>query len=87
MACRLENEEKTMKCPICRHGETKSGTASLTLERDNTTIVFRQVPAEVCSNCGEVFHNSEVTTNLLKQAELASAAGVEIDVRRFALAA
>ena len=76
-----------MKCPICRHGVTEPGLASLTLERGTTTLVYRQVPAEICSNCGEIFHDAAVTTDLLKQAELASAAGVEIDVRRYALAA
>ena len=76
-----------MKCPICRHGETQAGSASLTLERGNTTLVLRQVPAEICANCGEVFHESTVTADALKQAEIAAIAGVEIDVRRFAVAA
>jgi len=48
----------------------------------NATIVFREVPALVCENCGEAFHDED----LLKQAEQAALAGVEIDVRRFAVA-
>jgi YgiT-type zinc finger domain-containing protein len=76
-----------MKCPICRHGEMQPGTTSLTLERNNTTVVFRQVPAQICNICGEAFHDAAITSDLLKQAELASAAGVEVDVRRYALAA
>ena len=83
----LENEDQIMKCPICRHGYTHSGNATLTLERSSTTLVFRQVPAQICANCGEVFHDALITNDLLKQAELAAAAGVEIDVRRFAIAA
>ena len=27
----------------------------MTLERDTTTVVFKNVPAEVCENCGEAF--------------------------------
>jgi hypothetical protein len=50
------------------------------------TIVFREVPALVCENCGEAFHEEAVTEALMHQAEQA-AAGVEIDVRRFAQAA
>jgi YgiT-type zinc finger domain-containing protein len=73
-----------MKCPICKYGNTHSETATVTLNRGATTLVFRQVPAEVCENCGEVYHSAEVTEVLLKQAEMAVAAGVEIDVRRFA---
>ena len=76
-----------MKCPICKHGETKPGEVSVTLERGGTTVVFRSVPVEICGNCGEAFHSVEVTEALLKQAETAVAAGVEVDVRRFGLAA
>lgn len=76
-----------MKCPICKHGETKPSTVTVTLERGKATLVFRKVPAKVCENCGEAFHSAEVTSELLKQAESAVAHGVEIDVRSFELAA
>lgn len=76
-----------MKCPVCRHGETRPGVASATLERRGATLVFRNVPAEICNNCGEVFHSAEIASALLGQAEAAANAGVEIDVRKFALAA
>lgn len=75
-----------MKCPICRHGETRPGTTTVPLERGGMTIVLREVPALVCENCGESFHDETVTIALLKQAEQAALAGVEIDVRRFAVA-
>jgi YgiT-type zinc finger domain-containing protein len=75
-----------MKCPICKHGNTHAGTSSLTLERGNSTVVFKRVPAEVCENCGEVFHDAAVTSTLLKQADQAASVGVEIDVRRYAAA-
>ncbi|MBI4809818.1 MAG: type II toxin-antitoxin system MqsA family antitoxin [Nitrosomonadales bacterium] len=75
-----------MKCPICKHGNTHAGTSSLTLERGNSTVVFKRVPAEVCENCGEVFYDATVTSTLLKQADQAASAGVEIDVRRYAAA-
>ncbi len=73
-----------MKCPICKHGYTRPGTATVTLERGASTIIFRQVPAEICDNCGEVFHSADVAEALLAQAEVAVAQGVEID--RIALA-
>ena len=76
-----------MKCPICRHGETRPGAVTVPLECGGMTIVFREVPALVCENCGEAFHDEAVTAALLKQAEQAAAAGVEIDVRRFTVAA
>lgn len=76
-----------MKCPICKHGETHPGTTSVTLERGEATVVFRHVPADICDNCGEAFHSSEVADALLRQANSAIVAGVEVDVRKFALAA
>lgn len=76
-----------MKCPVCRHGETRPGVASVTLDRKGATFVFRNVPAEICDNCGEAFHSAEVASALLSQAEAAAEAGVEVDVRKFALAA
>ena len=75
-----------MRCPICRHGKTRPGAVTVPLERDGMTIVFREVPALVCENCGEAFHDETVTVALLKQAEQAALTGVEIDVRRFAVA-
>ena len=76
-----------MKCPICKHGETKPGQTTVTLERDGMAVVFRGVPGEVCDNCGETFHDEAVTASLLRQANEAAAAGVEVDIRRFAVAA
>lgn len=76
-----------MKCPICRHGETHASTVTVPLERGSMTIVFREVPAQVCENCGEAYHDEAITNALIQQAEQAAMAGVEIDVRRFAQAA
>ena len=87
MAGRPGNEETPIKCRICRHGKTRPGSVTAPLERNGMTIVFREVPALLCENCGEAFHDEAVTAALLKQAEQAAAAGVEIDVRRFAMAA
>lgn len=75
-----------MKCPICKHGNTHAGTASITLERGATTVMFKRVPTEVCENCGEVYHDAKVTHSLLQQADQAARGGVEIDVRQYASA-
>lgn len=73
-----------MKCQICKHGNTHKGSASITLERDGTTLLFKNVPANICDNCGEIYHDEMVTRSLLEQAEQAAARGVELDVRRYA---
>ena len=73
-----------MKCPICKHGETAPGKSTVTLERDHALVVFREVPALVCENCGEAYHQEEVTRRLLQTAERLIASGSEFDVRRYA---
>jgi len=42
-----------MKCIICKHGETQLGQTRMTLERNETTIVFKNVPAKICEICSE----------------------------------
>ena len=76
-----------MKCVICRHGETRPGTTSITLERGGSTIVIRNVPGEICQTCGEVYYSSEVTANLLEQAERAYRDGIEVEIRNYRKAA
>ena len=48
-----------MKCVVCKKGETKAGTTTMTLERDGATLVFKSVPARVCANCGEAYVDGE----------------------------
>lgn len=79
-----------MNCPICRHGVTHPGTVTITLDRPgegaagSTTVVFRGVPAEVCENCGEEYVDEAVTARLLRAAQAAASAGVEVEVRSYA---
>ena len=72
-----------MKCVICKKGETRPGTTTVTLERDGLTLVVKSVPARVCGNCGEQYVDEDVTTNLLRQAENVAQSGVQVDVRTY----
>jgi YgiT-type zinc finger domain-containing protein len=75
-----------MKCVVCKVGETKPGRTAVTLERDNTTLVFKAVPADVCANCGEAYVKAEVSRQILAVAEQAARSGVQVDVREFVAA-
>jgi YgiT-type zinc finger domain-containing protein len=75
-----------MTCVICKTGETHPGTATVTLERENAVVVIKRVPARVCANCGEEYIEEHVTASLLKTAEEAVRAGVQVDVRTYAAA-
>ena len=75
-----------MKCPICKHGETTVGTASVTLESGGLTLVVKNVPAQVCDNCGEAYVDEQAAAQLLAEAEAEARAGTEINVRHFQMA-
>lgn len=75
-----------MQCVFCGQGETEPGTATVTLAPENTTIVICDVPAEVCTNCGEEYVSKEIMGQLLRIAREAAHAGVQVDVRTYKVA-
>lgn len=73
-----------MKCAICRNGHTKPGTTTIVLQKDQSTLVFKEVPAEICENCGEKYVSSEVNAQLLEEAHDALERHVSLELREFA---
>ena len=73
-----------MICPICKNGHTVPGLASVTLERQTTTLLFKEVPAHICENCGEEFIDDNISIRLLATAEASARNGVQFELRRFA---
>ena len=72
-----------MKCVICKNGDTNPGLVNVTLQRNETTIIFKSVPADVCENCGEYYLDEEVTAQLLKKAEDAIKKGAEVEILKY----
>ena len=72
-----------MRCVICRKGETKEGRTVAALNRGAATVVFRDVPAQTCQNCGEAYLEEATTSHLLRLAESAAHAGVQVEVREY----
>ncbi len=72
-----------MKCTICKHGETKLGVTTITLEKGNSTIIFKEVPAQICDNCGEKYIDKATTKDLLSKAREIVKNGVEVDIRKY----
>lgn len=73
-----------MKCAICQNGSTADGFTTIVLERDQTTIVFKNVPAQICGNCGEEYVSSAVNKALLSQAEAEWERGIILEMLNFA---
>ena len=75
-----------MKCVICKKGETKAGTTTVTLDKNGTTLVFKGVPARVCTNCGEEYIDEEITASLLRSAAEAARSGIQVEIRQYTAA-
>jgi YgiT-type zinc finger domain-containing protein len=73
-----------MKCLFCKQGETTPGQVTVTLQRGDTTVILKNVPAEVCQNCGEYYLSDSITDQVLKKAERAVNNGAEVEIVRFA---
>ena len=58
MAGRRESK-KTKKCPLCG-GELQHGQTAASFFIDDKIIIIKDVPAEVCADCGEAFTKSSV---------------------------
>lgn len=71
-------------CVICKTGEYHSGKVTVTLQRDECTIIFKSVPAEVCDNCGEYALTETISQQLLERAEAAVQLGAEVEILQFA---
>ncbi|GAL92817.1 MAG: type II toxin-antitoxin system MqsA family antitoxin [Microcystis sp. M114S2] len=72
-----------MECVICKHGTTRSSFVTVTLERDNCIVILKQVPADICQNCGEYYLSESVTAEVLQKAEDAVNKGAEVEIIRY----
>lgn len=73
-----------MRCVICKGGETRPGHTNVVLQRGETTVVIKAVPAEICDTCEEYYLDETISARVLAMAEQAVAQGAEIEVLRFA---
>jgi YgiT-type zinc finger domain-containing protein len=69
-----------MECSICKNGETKSGHVTVTLEKGDTIVLIKNVPADVCQNCGHYYLDSETTAMVLNKGQEAFDKGAELEV-------
>jgi YgiT-type zinc finger domain-containing protein len=44
-----------MKCLICKNTHMKEGATILPIERGNAILIITDIPAQVCTNCGEPY--------------------------------
>ena len=73
-----------MKCVICKNGKTVPGTTTVILNRGEAAVIFKNVPADICENCGEYYLSTEVAREIPAKAEDSMKNGVEVEVRKYA---
>ena len=72
-----------MKCVTCKNGETAPGTTLFTFEEGETIVVVKDVPGEICDNCGEGYFDYETTGRLLEGTVGEVNHDVEVEVRNY----
>ncbi len=70
-----------MECVICKNGNTSEGFSTYTLERNNSIVIFKNVPSKICQNCGHAYFDEDTATKLYELAEETIARGVEVEIR------
>ena len=73
-----------MKCALCKHGKTEPGTATVTLTKEETTVIIKGVPADVCDTCGEYYLDEAATRRVMEIARRAVENGTEVEIVRYA---
>ena len=69
-------------CPTCKNGTLKLGTATVTVERAGALIIFKEVPADVCDNCGAFFLSEHTSSKLYKKADEAVKNGSQVEIMK-----
>lgn len=71
-----------MQCVICKNGHTENGLVTVTLEKNGSIILIKNVPAMICNNCGDYYLSEETTKAVLKLGKSAMKKGVELEITR-----
>ena len=72
-----------MICVLCKSGETNAGKVNVVLSQGQATIIIKDVPAEICDNCGEHYLSDSVTQQVLIMAKKTVSKETEIEILKF----
>jgi len=73
-----------MTCVICKQGRVQAGRTNVTFQRGGSTVIFKDVPTDVCDNCGEYYLSEPLADRLHGLAEESIRNGVEVEVLKYA---
>jgi len=73
-----------MNCVICKHGHTSYGKTTVVFTKNKVSVIIREVPADICENCGEYYLDEETTKKVLQIAQQVVERNVELEICDFA---
>lgn len=76
----LKQIRTDMDCALCKDGNTKPGHVTVTLEKGKAIILIKNVPEEVCANCGHYYLTEEMTKLVLNRGKDAVSKGAELEI-------
>jgi YgiT-type zinc finger domain-containing protein len=82
----LNQKRNKMECALCKVGNTEKGKVTITLERDGSIVLIKDVPAEVCTNCGHYYLSEEITRIVMEKGNKAIKSGAELEVFKLQVA-
>jgi YgiT-type zinc finger domain-containing protein len=73
-----------MICLMCKTGQTKPGTVTHTFQKGATIVIIKDIPAQVCGQCGEPYLGGEVAKVIETLVDDAVRKGAEVEILRYA---
>ena len=73
-------------CTFCK-GTTKAGVSTFTADLGTCVVVIRNVPSDICTQCGEIYYSTEVMQQLYRIARSVEQNMTEIAVINYQPAA
>jgi len=75
-----------MKCVICKTGTMQEGLVTVTLEKNGSIILIKEVPAHICDVCDHYFLDEATAQEVLKRGQEGLLKGAELEVLKLKVA-
>ncbi len=69
-----------MKCSICKTGTTEKGLTTSFFDRNGSYVIVKEIPAQICSQCGEAYFDEKTTEDLYELTDKILSSGAELEV-------
>jgi YgiT-type zinc finger domain-containing protein len=82
----LEPKTDNMECVICKSGNMYEGKVTVTLEKNGSIILIKEVPAHICNVCEHYYLDEKITGEVLKRGTEGLLKGAELEVMKLKVA-